>query len=35
MGSYPALASIEAGKRIAKEVAADLANQYREFMTED
>ena len=35
MGSYPALASVEAGRRIIEEVAADLAAQYREFMEED
>ena len=35
MGSYPALASVEAGQRITKEVAADLAGQYREFLTEE
>jgi len=34
MGSYPALASVEAGRRITEEVAADLAGQYREFLTE-
>jgi creatinine amidohydrolase len=35
MGSYPALASVEAGKRITEEVAADLADQYREFVEEE
>jgi len=34
MGSYPALASVEAGRRITEEVAADLAEQYREFLAE-
>jgi creatinine amidohydrolase len=34
MGSHPELASVEAGERIIEAVAADLANQYREFLTE-
>jgi len=34
MGSYPALASVEAGRRITEDVAVDLAAQYREFMAE-
>ena len=34
MGSYPALASVEAGQRIVNAVAADLAEQYREFLDE-
>lgn len=35
MDSHPDLASVEAGKRITEEVAADLAAQYREFLTEE
>ena len=35
MGSYPVLASVEAGRRIIEAVAADLAGQYREFLTEE
>lgn len=35
MGSYPALASVEAGQRIVDAVAAELAEQYREFLVED
>ena len=35
MGSYPALASVDAGQRITKEVAADLAEQYRQFLAEE
>jgi len=35
MGSYPALASVEAGQRIIKAVAADLARQYQEFLTDE
>ena len=34
MGSHPELASVEAGNRIIDAVAADLAKQYREFVTE-
>lgn len=34
MGSHPQLASVEAGKRIIEAVAADLAEQYRTFLTE-
>lgn len=35
MGSHPELASVEAGQRIIEAVAADLAKQYREFLTEE
>jgi creatinine amidohydrolase len=35
MGSHPELASVEAGQRIIEAVAADLANEYREFLTDD
>jgi creatinine amidohydrolase len=35
MGSHPELASVEAGERIIEAVAADLAEEYREFLTED
>jgi creatinine amidohydrolase len=35
MGSHPELASVEAGERIIESVAADLAEQYRVFLTED
>ncbi len=35
MGSHPALASVDAGQRIIEAVAADLAEQYREFVTEE
>jgi creatinine amidohydrolase len=35
MGSYPVLASVEAGQRIIEAVAADLAEQYREFLIEE
>jgi creatinine amidohydrolase len=35
MGSHPELASVEAGERIIEAVAADLADEYRKFVTED
>ena len=35
MGSYPALASVEAGQRIIEAVAADLAKEYRTFLDEE
>jgi len=35
LGSYPNLASVEAGERITEAVAADLADAYREFLTEE
>lgn len=35
MGSHPELASVEAGQRIIDAVAADLADEYRRFVTED
>ena len=35
MGSYPLLASVEAGEKITQAVAADLAKEYRRFVTED
>jgi creatinine amidohydrolase len=35
MGSHPELASVEAGERIIESVAADLAEQYRVFLTEE
>jgi creatinine amidohydrolase len=35
MGSHPELASVEAGERIIEAVAADLANDYRRFISED
>jgi creatinine amidohydrolase len=35
MGSHPQLASVEAGERIIEAVAADLADQYRKFLTEE
>jgi len=35
MGSHPELASVEAGERIIEAVAADLADEYRIFLTED
>lgn len=35
MGSHPELASVEAGERIIEKVAADLAEDYRKFVTED
>jgi creatinine amidohydrolase len=35
MGSHPELASVEAGQRIIEAVAADLAKNYREFLTEE
>lgn len=35
MGSHPELASVEAGQRIIEAVAADLAMEYREFLTEE
>jgi len=35
MGSHPELASVEAGERIIEAVAADLAEEYRVFLTED
>ena len=35
LGSHPELASVEAGKRIIEAVAADLADEYREFLSED
>jgi creatinine amidohydrolase len=35
MGSHPQLASVEAGKRIIEAVAADLADEYHEFVSEN
>jgi len=35
MGSHPQLASVEAGERIIEAVAADLAEEYRTFLTEE
>ena len=35
MGSHPELASVEVGQRIIEAVAADLAKDYRDFLTED
>ena len=35
MGSHPELASVDAGERIIEKVAADLAEEYRKFVTED
>lgn len=35
MGSHPELASIEAGERIIEAVAADLAEEYEKFLTEE
>ncbi len=35
MGSHPELASVEAGERIIEAVAADLAEEYQDFLTED
>ncbi len=35
MGSHPELASVEAGERILEAVAADLAEDYRKFLTEE
>jgi creatinine amidohydrolase len=35
MGSHPELASVNAGERIIQAVAADLAKDYRDFLTED
>ncbi len=35
MGSHPALASVEAGQRIVNAVAADLAGQFRGFLSEE
>jgi creatinine amidohydrolase len=35
MGSHPDLASVEAGRTIVEAVAADLAGQFRLFVTED
>ena len=35
MGSHPELASVEAGQRIIEAVSADLAEEYRVFVTED
>ena len=35
MGSHPQLASVEAGERIIEAVAADLAEQYQVFLTEE
>lgn len=35
MGSHPELASVEAGERIIEAVAADLAKEYRDFLTEE
>jgi creatinine amidohydrolase len=35
MGSHPELASVDAGERIIEAVAADLAKDYRDFLTED
>ena len=35
LGSHPELASVEAGERIAEAVAADLAEEYQQFLTEE
>jgi creatinine amidohydrolase len=35
MGSHPELASVEAGRRIIEAVAADLAEEYQGFMSEE
>jgi len=35
MGSHPELASVEAGEKIIEAVSADLAKEYREFLTEE
>jgi creatinine amidohydrolase len=35
MGSHPELASVEAGRRIIDAVAADLAEEYRRFVSEE
>lgn len=35
MGSHPELATVEAGERIIEAVAADLADQYRNFLAEE
>ena len=35
MGSWPQLASVEAGQQIIEAVAADLAGEYRKFLTEE
>ena len=35
MGSHPELASVEAGERIIEAVAADLADDYRKFLSEE
>ncbi len=35
MGSYPQLASAEAGQQIVEAVAADLAKEYEKFLTEE
>ena len=35
MGSHPELATVEAGQRIIEAVAADLAEEYRKFLTEE
>lgn len=35
IGSHPELASVEAGERIIEAVAADLAAEYRKFLTEE
>ncbi|MCW8985948.1 MAG: creatininase family protein [Thermoanaerobaculales bacterium] len=35
MGSHPELASVEAGQRIIEAVAADLADDYRKFLSEE
>ena len=35
MGSHPELASVEAGQQIIEAVAADLAEEYRVFLTEE
>jgi creatinine amidohydrolase len=35
MGSHPELASVEAGEKIIEAVAADLADDYRKFLSEE
>jgi creatinine amidohydrolase len=35
LGSHPELASVEAGERIIDAVAADLAGEYQQFLTEE
>ena len=35
MGSYPQLASVEAGQKIIEAVAADLAKEYEKFLAEE